>query len=415
MTVPAPPVVADIASPPSDLPSHPAEAADSPWPRLRRSFAMQGCDYRPEVQRWAQTYARGPRQFAASWKEAMPLLLMVVDELHKRDLPGEFAMLPYVESTYRPLPSRGDHAAGMWQMVPDTARAAGLEIGAEYDGRLDPVASTAAALDLLAHYRREFADWRLVDMAFNGGEFRVKKLLDDRDPRDLSADELARLPFNQGTHEHLDRLLALSCIVQDPARFGITLPEPAEDDHLQTVTLAQAMDLRLVARLAGLNADQVRRWNAGYRRNRMVASASYRVLLPANRVERLHAASSAIPLQWWSDWREERAARTSTLATWAGQAGVPVSVLALANAVPETSTVTSSSRLLLPGREPQPLADAGRRPAHARVHVVKSGDTLSRIAQRYDLPLKDLRRLNPGAGGTLHLGDRLRVGLAGAD
>jgi len=405
---PAPPAIApDRAEAPPPQPAA-VETGDSPWPRLRRRFAMQGCDYRPEVQRWAQHYARSPRQFAASWKSAMPFLLIVVDELERRKLPGEFAMLPYVESGYEPVASRGDRPAGMWQLVPDTARGAGLTVGADYDGRLDALASTRAALDLLERYYEIFGDWRLANMAYNSGEFRVRKLIGDRDPHTLSAQELAAVAFNPVTHEHLDRLLALSCIIEEPQRFGVRLPEPGEDDRLQSVALEAGMDLRLAARLAGLSAADVKRWNAGYRRNRMAAAPAHQLLLPASRVQRFRAAAEAVPVAYWGDWREQRAAGTRGIGSWAAQIGVPVTVLALANAVGEDSTVAPSTRLLLPGREPEPAAEAPRK-REARTHVVAAGDTLSGIARRYAVPLRRLKELNPQARGTLHLGDRLRI------
>lgn len=412
MPAPAPapaPRVGDVPARPKPVTA--PDAAQSPWIRLRARFAMHGCDYRPGVQRWARSYARGARAFKASWEQAMPFLLLVVDEIERRDLPGEFALLPYVESSYQPIASSGDRPAGMWQLTPDTARSAGLVVGKEYDGRLDAVASTRAALDLLERYEREFDDWRLANMAFNSGEFRVKKLLGERDPRTLSADELGKIAFNPVTHDHLDRLLALACIVEDPQRFGIELPEPDANDRLQSVELQAAMDLRLAARLAGVDAGDLRRWNAGYRRNRMSADAQHRLLLPTPRVERFQTASAGVPLAYWGDWLEQPAARSGGIGSWAAQVGVPVAVLALANAIDENATVGRSTRLLLPGREPEPLADSRREPARRpRVHVVAAGDTLSAIARRYDVALKDLRRWNPRAHGTLHLGDRLRLG-----
>jgi membrane-bound lytic murein transglycosylase D len=371
---------------------------------------MQGCDYRPDVQRWARYYAQGGRAFVASWKRALPFLLLVADEIDRRDLPGEFALLPFLESGYQPLPSHGDRPAGMWQLVPDTAREAGLAVTAEYDGRLDALASTGAALDLLARYYKEFADWRLADMAFNSGEFRVKKLVGERDARDLSADELARLAFNRITHEHLDRLLALACIVDDPQRFGVTLPEPGDGDRLDVVALEAGMDLRLAARFSGLDIDEVRGWNAGYRRNRMPVAVTHRLLLPVTHVGRFRASADAVPLALWSDWREQRAARTSGIGSWAAQHGIPVAVLAAANAIDEDATVAPSTQLLLPGREPEPLQTTKEPQRRARRHVVVAGDTLSRVAQHYSIPLERLHQLNPRATSTLHLGDQLLLG-----
>ena len=419
---PTPPARAEPAPASATSPALPAkkpatDASDSlsaelsPWPRLRRRFAMQDCDYRPEVQRWARYYTQNPRAFSASWKRALPLLLLVTAQIERRDLPGEFALLPYLESNYQPVASHGDRAAGMWQLVPDTARTAGLAIGPEYDGRLDALASTDAALDLIEHYDREFADWRLVDMAFNSGEFRVKKLLGGRDARTLSASELARFAFNRVTHEHLDRLLALACIVIDPDRFAIHLPEPGANDLLQDVTLEAGMDLRLAARLAGIDIDDVRRWNAGYRRNRMPPDGVHRLLLPTPRIADFREAADSVPIALWSDWRQQRAARTSGIGSWAAQVGVPVAILAAANALDKSASVAPGTQLLLPVRDAAPFETKPADQARARIHVVIAGDTLSHIAQHYSIPLRQLQQLNPQSSASLRLGDRLHLDL----
>ena len=412
LPTPAPPAI-----PPATPPNAPAVAASaSPWQRLRDRLAMKGCDYRPQVLRWARNYTASPRHFTASWQRSLPFLLLVIDELERRGLPGEFAMLPYVESGYEPVSSRGDRPAGIWQLMPDTARGEGLVIDWDYDARLDAQASTTAALGLIERYEEQFGDWRLADMAFNSGEFRVKSLLRGRDAHSLSADELGRLAFNPITHDHLDRLLALSCVISDPERFHVTLPEPTPADRLEAVELQSGMDVRLAARLAGMDPADMKRINAGYRRNRMATGKPYRLMLPSDRAERFRSAAQTIPPELWNDWREQRAARTSGLASWAAEVGIPVAVLAAANAVGESTTVASSTRLLLPGRDAEIEKREADMPSKPSVHVVKSGDTLSSIAQRYGLPLAALKRLNPAVKGKLlHPGQKLRVAATGAD
>jgi len=349
----------------------------------------------------------------------MPFLLIVVDEIERRDLPGEFAMLPYVESGYEPVSARGERPAGIWQLVPRTARAEGIVIDADYDGRLDIEASTTAALTLIGRYQKEFGDWRLANMAFNSGEYRVKNLLRGRDARSLSAAELGKLSFNPITHEHLDRLLALACVISDPARFDVTLPEPTPADRLETLNLQAGMDVRLAARLAGIDVSEMKRFNAGYRRNRMPARAPHRLMIPADRVAGFEVAAQAIPVDLWNDWREQRAARTSGIGSFAAEIGVPVAVLAAANAVGEQTTVLPSTQLLLPGRDAasdKAAAASSDEAERARVHVVKSGDNLSSIAHRYEIPVTQLKRMNPSMkGNLLHPGDRLQVGAADTD
>ena len=376
---------------------------------------MKGCDYRPQVTRWAKRYTASPQHFAASWERALPFVLIVIDELEARNLPGEFAMLPYVESGYEPVASHGDRPAGMWQIDPDTAREEGLVVTADYDGRLDIAASTTAALSLIERYEKEFGDWRLANMAFNSGEYRVKNLLRGRDAKSLSAAELGKLSFNQITHDHLDRLLALACVVSDPARFGVTLPEPTPEDRLKTITLQSGMDVRLAARLAGIDAEEMKRLNAAYRRNRMPANVPHQLLMPADRVLGFETAAQSIPVALWNDWREQRAARTSGIGSFAAEVGVPVAVVATANGVGEQTTIVPSTRLLLPGRDSasEDSKAAAEEAQRARVHVVKSGDSLSSIAHRYEIPVTQLKRLNPSMkSNLLHPGDRLQVGAA---
>lgn len=408
MPPPAPVPAAPLVTPPPAPPAAAAPVADpSPWARLRARFEMGGCDYRAGVQRKARAYTRSPRHFAASWRGALPFLLLVLEEIERRDLPGEFAMLPYVESGYRPLAARGNVPAGMWQLMPATARSQGLVVRADHDERLDAVASTRAALDLLERYERVFEDWRLADMAFNSGEFRVRKLLAGRADTPLDADALARLPLSATTHEHLDKLLALSCIVAEPERFGVILPEPGDEDRLQAIPLDHPMDLRLAARLAAVPVADLRQWNAAYRRDRMSADGPHRLLLPAARVERFEAQAAGIPAGLWAHWREERAGRNGAIAGWASQLGVPVAVLALANALEPDASVAASTRLLLPGKDTSIRAEVDD--VAAQEHVVVAGDTLSGIARRHAIPLRELRRLNPRATGTLRIGQRLRL------
>lgn len=407
--VPTPSVPPSTATP--EAPPPIARAPESPWPRLRAQFAMQRCDYRPQVQHWVRAYTQSPRHLFVKWQAALPFIEIVVDEIETRDLPGELAMLPFVESDYRPIATRGDRPAGMWQLVPDTARAQRLVVGDEYDGRLDALASTQAALDLIGGYYKEFADWRLADFAYNAGEFRVKKLLRERDARTMSADELGKLPFNKVTHDHLDRMLALACIIEDPARYGVKLPEGNADTRLVAVDLDNGMDLRVAARLAGLSIADVRLWNAGYRQDRMDERAPHRLLLPESRVERFRAASAAIPVAFWNDWHEEPAGRTGALDGWAAASGIPVEALASANAMTPGESVSRSATLLLPGRETRAALRSESVAARntPRTHVIASGDTLSGIAHRYDIPLKRLRALNPQMHGTLRIGSRLVI------
>lgn len=411
---PPPPSPATPARPTESRPAPPAEPAAvaerSPWQRIRDGLAMPGCDHGAEAMRWAHRYAASPRRFEASWTQVMPLVSWVLDEVERRDLPTEFVFLPYVESHYRPLPGRGDQPAGMWQLTATTARGQGLRVGADYDGRLDLAESTRASLDLIALYEEKFSDWRLANMAFNAGEFRVRRLIEPLGDRRLSPDELARLALSRTTHEHLDKLMALACIASDPARFGVQLPEPDASERLRAVALAHPIDLRVAAHLAGIDVDTLKRLNAGHLRTRVAADAPARLILPAPQAQRFESLSADLPDALWSDWRELRTRHATDVASLASAAGVEASLVGLANGLPADARIADGARVLLPGREQAaPAAEAGH--AKTAIHVVKSGDTLGAIARRYRVKLAQLLRWNAlAATATLRPGDRIRVG-----
>lgn len=378
---------------------------------------MHGCDYREEVVRWAHRYTASPRSFERSMERAMPFLLIVVDELERRNLPGEFAMLPFLESRYEAVDSRGNRPAGMWQLMPLTARGQGLEVTDGYDERLDPVASTRVSLGLIERYSEQFSDWRLANMAFNAGEFRVKKLLAGREASSFSATELSRLTFSSITHEHLDKLHALACIIDEPERFKVDLPEPDVDDRLLEIELSAPLDLRVAARLAEIDPAVLQRYNAAWRGSRMSGSAPYRLLLPAAQVQQLQQGLEQIPESHWQDWREVRTRQPTDWTTLVADTTVPVSMLARINRGDPDRAVAGGVSVLVPGRETAVKAVAAepdrRSPARSRSHVVQRGDTLGAIARKYGVKLGQLLSWNgKSAKAVLRPGDRLRLGPA---
>ncbi len=415
----APPSVTEATRPAPTAPRTPAKPVAqtapepaverSPWERLRTRRAMPGCDYSDEVERQARLYTRNPARFAATWEPAMPFLLLVLDEVERRDLPGELALLPYVESHYQPTAGESRRPYGMWQLMPDTARGRGLVIANDYDARLDAIESTRAALELLERYDREFGDWRLGMMAFNAGEYRVKRELRKHKDAAVDAEHLRRLGVSAVTHDHLAKLLALGCIVADPARFDVELPEPSESDRLAVVDTPH-VDLRIAARLAGIPLETMRRFNAGQRRTRMSDAGPARLVMPATQVRVFEEKIASLPVPARRDWRSQRVEAPTTLAALAGSTTVAAAVLAAANGLEPEASVDAGAHVLLPGQE---AVVAEATPA-TRIHVIAKGDTLSGVARRYALRVADLLQWNGlRANSVLRIGMRLRLNAPG--
>lgn len=408
------PPATPLAPPPVEPATAPVQVA-SPWPRLRRRFVMGGCAYDVSVRRWSRAFSENPARLEASLAEAMPYLLLVLDEIERRDLPGEFALLPYIESAYTPLASSGDHAAGIWQLMPDTAREAGLRIDTEYDGRLDTLAASAAALGLIERYAQEFADWRLADLAYNAGEFGVKTAaVTSRRPS--GANDLRWLRLPPGAHDHLAKLLAISCVVADPARFHVELPEPTVDDLLVSIELPAPVDFALVTRLTGLELAELRRLNPAYLAAHMPRGGPYRLVLPETRRAALEPILARLPPARWRDWHEVTLAQAEPIGVLATAQDLEPAVLAAIHHVAADAVLPPGTRVLLPGNgdrvaaaSPSRAATAPITPAGA-IYVVRSGDTLWRIAEQRRVPLADLLRWNGLTRDTvLHLGQRLHL------
>ncbi len=412
----AEPSISAEPAPPISL-APPTEPPPSPWQRLRGRMAMPGCEYNSAVQRWVRIYTQGPGRFAATLKRSLPFMLLVIDELERQDLPGEFALLPFLESSYEPFPARGNNPAGYWQFVPDTARGAGLVVDPDYDGRLDAYASAHAAVGLLKRYQGELGDWRLVDMAFSTGEFGIKQLL-HRDGNALSDGEISRLKVPVQTHEHLAKLLALSCVISNPERFGVTLPEVDADDLLVAVPIGAPIDLRLAARLAGLDDSSFRRLNAGHRGKRVGERAPRSLLLPKTAEERFNQRYASLPPHAWSRWLPVRLSAPRSVAELAEKAGLDVETYAALSGVKPEQAFASGAVVFLPDDSGlgTPLREAPTPPANGSAgalpptHTVALGDTLWDIARRYRLTIAQLKRWNGlGDASSLRPGQKLRL------
>lgn len=311
----------------------PTLADPSPWARLRSSFVLPGCEVHPRIEERARRLLRAKATFIGTWQAAMPFLLVVIDEIERRDLAGELALLPFIESRYRPVPAGSRRAAGMWQLVAGTARAHGVRIDATVDERLDAFASTHAALDLLEHLHGEFADWRLAIMAYNAGEFRLKRALAGRNATTLSMNEIDHLAVSATTHQFLDQVFALNCIIRDPERFDINLPEADADSRL--VTLDQALDLRLVERLTGLPLNDLQRFNA--------AHDSRHVHIPAEAAQRLSERLSGLAQPVPVHWRTLRIDQAIDIAALARQAGADEATLVTVNQLDTSSPIPAGT------------------------------------------------------------------------
>lgn len=370
--VPAPPVAPATVSP---------KPTDQPWAGIVASDVMQDCADSPLIRANAAMYTRSPARFEQLLKQSLPLIIYVHEQLQGAGVPGEFSMLPMLESSYNPAQrGRRNGPAGMWQFIPSTARLHGAAVNRHYDGRLDPVASTRAAIKMLKTLYAQFDDWRLVAMAYNAGPYAVMGALRERP--DGTGKPIPDLPVSHTTRTHLARMMALSCILREPERFRVELPRPSTGDELEAIVVPAGTRFRDVAGMAEIPETKLRALNPGYIGASVPSDSPRTLLLPATAAESLAAALAVDS--------SESVAQAS-----------------------EARDATADDRIPLPD-EPAPPQDddtstAAAAAAPAKHHRVRDGETLWSIAHRYHVSVHDLKRWNDLRGNTVRAGEELRI------
>ncbi|MEZ5443617.1 MAG: transglycosylase SLT domain-containing protein [Lysobacterales bacterium] len=333
--------------PPSSIPAIPPPKPD-PWQLLQSGLQPAGCD-QPEVVRWRQRYLGRPERFSGRLTEFAPLLHFVSREVAERQLPQAFSLIPMVESSFYGFPGRGNGPAGMWQLMPATARAWGLSVGGGKDDRLDHVRATHAALNYLQALWALFErDPGLTVAAYNAGDGRVNRAIRKAGHRDSR-----RLPLPRITQEYLIKLDALACLFKAPEAYGFELPPLPPASQLEVVILPFPADASLLAGALRLPEDAFRRHN-GAARGPIARTAGHAWLVPASRI-------------------------------------------------PVIATLDPPTVAPAPGSLRQSAPNSG-------THVVQRGDTLWDLSRRYGVRLEDLLRWNSlNSRSTLRIGQRLRL------
>jgi membrane-bound lytic murein transglycosylase D len=311
--------------------------------RIRARLRTPACVDSAEARQWQDRYARHPTVFARKLEGVLPLLDFVVAETERSGLHGEFVFIPLVESWYTPGAVGRNGPTGMWQMIGTTARNHGVGMRQGYDGRLSPVDSTRAALSYLRTLDAMFdGDWQATVMAYNAGEYRLAGALRRSGSRRVSAADHLPAGLSHITYDYVAKLQALSCLIAEPARHHLVLPDDARVARLAPVLVDRRVaTIDQVAVRTQVPVASLRSWNPAYRDGRIVDGAPRLLLMPVEAAARLAGAAPA-------------------------------------------------------DAEPTAVAAAGGEPEApgTTTHQVRSGDTLSDIARQYGLTLAALRRLN---------------------
>jgi membrane-bound lytic murein transglycosylase D len=398
-----PPRAVDLSRPADDL-----------WDRIRAGFTMEDLDS-PLVgvrERW---YAAQPDYLKRMVERSKLYLFYIVEELERRGMPSEIALLPMVESAFNPMAYSRSHASGLWQFIPSTGKKHQLTQNWWADERRDVIASTNAALDYLQALYDLYGDWHLALASYNYGENGVARAIERNKAKGLPTDYL-NLKMPPETRGYVPKLQALKNIVANPDAFGVTFEPIPNEPYFATVPTPSAIDIRLAAQFAEMSVDELIALNPAINRPMISGPHTQSLVLPADRVDNFQKNLEAYD-QPLTSWQAYTMKHGDTLDKLAAKHGIAVSKLKLANGITSRTQVRPGFELLLPakgsgvGAEPlpavfhQPAIPARR--GGGSVHIVRKGETLYGIARRYHVSTDNLLRWNHV--GVLTTGQRLIV------
>jgi len=378
------------------------------WERMRRGFAMPDLDT-DLVRDREQWYSARPDYLERMTERGSKYLFHIVEELERRNLPLELALLPFIESAFNPQAVSHAKAAGMWQFMPATGRHFDLKQNAFRDDRRDVLASTRAALDYLERLYGMFGDWHLALAAYNWGEGSVSRAIKRNQAAGLPTGYTdLRMPTE--TRYYVPKFQAMKNIVAQPQRFNTRLPQIGNHPFFDAVPIDRDMDVALIAQLADVSEKDLRQLNPSHNKPVILAAGTPQVLLPWDNAKRFEERlrQHAGPLASWTAWRVPQAMSAAQVAK---QHGMNEQTLREVNRIPPRMQLRAGSTVLVPRRDqqtadvPEHIADNGQillapERAQARKVKVRKGDTLAKIARTHKVSVAALRewnRLKPNA------------------
>lgn len=420
----AAPVPVDPLRPESAVDLNDSNAHADLWGRVRHGFAMP--DLESELVRSAeQWYATRPDYVKRMTERGSRYLFHIVEEVERRGMPTELALLPFIESAFNPTAVSSAKASGMWQFMPATGRDFDLTQNLFRDDRRNVLASTRAALDYLERLHKMFGDWHLALAAYNWGEGNVQRAIQRNQRAGLPLDYVSLRMPNE-TQYYVPKLQAVKNLIARPDSFGLALPEVANHPYFLSVPITRDIDVSLAARFAGMSEDDFKALNPQMNKPVILAAGTPQVLLPYDNADRFvkSVAEHKGPLATWTAWV---ALKTLRPADAAKQVGMSESDLREVNRIPPRMLVKAGSTLLVP-RTAQRSADVSehiadnammalapeRAPARRVAFKAGKRESVATVARRYRVSTSQVAEWNHvPAGASFKQGQTVIVYLAG--
>lgn len=392
------------------------------WSLLRENLALDHELDRRSVQQEIRWFQRNPKYWQRLESRMQNYLPYILEQVLEQQIPAELALLPIIESALDPYAFSPYGANGLWQFMSPTAKQYGLQINKGYDGRRDIVASTDAALTYLERLNKRFDNWLLAVAAYNAGGGTVSKAIRRGDSRDFFALKLPR-----ETRAYVPRLLAMAAIVNDPAKYKVALPNVEMRSSFFVLNLPGQFDIAKIVAISKVPSATIYKWNPALKRSQTPSKGPHRLILPFTALAALPGDESsegptgdpleaqvlalqqmltATPENERLAWLNIEVRSGQTLSVLAQRYNTDVATLRQANGL-KSNRIIIGEGLRVPRSQEAVVKPHS---SHSVTHKVRSGDSLWLIAKQYQVSIAELVKENEiGRRATLRIGQEISV------
>ncbi|SDJ83567.1 membrane-bound lytic murein transglycosylase D [Ferrimonas sediminum] len=393
---------------------------DDVWERISRQMTLTVPD-NTRVDRFRKWYKANPRHLEIVSERADPYLYLIVEEVERRGLPIELALLPIVESSFDAFAYSHGAAAGLWQFTSPMGRYFGLQQNWWYDGRRDVAASTRAAMDMMEYlYNKLDHNWLYALAAYNTGEGRVFRAIKKNKAKGKPTDFWS-LDLPKETERYVPQLLAVADVIRNAEEYGIDLAPIANKPQLQEIDTGSQIDLALAADMADMSVADLHRLNPGYNRWATAPDGPHKLLLPLDKADGFINALADTGSTERVNWLRYEVKNGDSLGVIAKRYHTRIGIIQSVNNL-DGNMIRIGQHLLIPvaAKDPelypfsadQRLArkQSKKRANFKLEHVVKPGDSLWTIARANKVKVSQLASWNSMApSDTIRPGQKLVV------
>jgi len=393
-----------------------APVFDNVWLSLPSTFEFSDIDNQ-RIERQKNWYLKHNNYLTTVSKRAEPFLYLIAEEVEKRNLPGEIALLPIIESAFKPQAHSRQKAAGLWQFIPSTARHFGLKQNWWYDARRDVYQSTHAALTYLEQLNNYYkGDWLLTLAAYNAGAGNVNKAV-RKNRKQGKAIDYWSLDLPRETENYVPKLIAIAQLIKQHKDYDITLNAIDNTPHLKLVDIKSQIDLSLVSKISGMSIEQLKIYNPAIKQWATDPEGPHHLLLPVAKAAHFETQLALVDDKDRIQHYRHKIRSGESLSVIANKYNLSIKALKKANHL-KNNRIRAGRYLMVPLPKGQKIASVSSptqtkrlaRKNNSTLYTVLKGDSFWTIARKFNMSHKQLASINGlSTADTLSIGQKLTI------